>query len=146
MTTIVAARRRGRHDGVKVTVVSVSRAVGADAELQRILAATPAAERVAFVDPHGRLAAVAGGAVTPDAGAAVLCLWEDAERAARMRSPSVLDHVVARTTVGGLVVVRCRDGLLVAVCRKDSRPDRFAYELRRAAGLCLSPETAEEEA
>lgn len=124
--------------------MSASRPVGSDAEMERILSAAPAAERVAFVDPQGRLAAAAGGAVTPDAGAAILRLWEDAARAARTRSPSALDHVVARTTVGGLVVVRCRDGLLAAVCRSDSRPDRLAYELRRAAaGLCISPAAAE---
>ncbi|MBM3146419.1 MAG: hypothetical protein FJ000_00825 [Actinobacteria bacterium] len=127
--------------------MSASRAVGTDAELHRILAATPAAGRVVLVDPRGRLAAVAGGAVAPDAGPAVMRLWEDATRAARTRSPSALDHVVARTTVGGLVVVRCRDGLLAAVCRTDSRPDRLAYELRRAAaGLSLPPATAEGEA
>ncbi len=112
--------------------------------MERILSAAPAAGCVALVDRQGRLTAVAGGAVTPDAGAAVVRLWEDAVRAARTRSPSALDHVVARTTVGGLVVVRCRDGLLAAVCRSDSRPDRLAYELRRAAvGLCASPAMAE---
>jgi len=124
--------------------VSASRPGGTDAGLHRILAATPAAARVALVDSQGRLAAVAGGAVTADAGTAVVRFWEDATRAARTRSPSDLDHVVARTTVGGLVVVRCRDGLLAAVCRRDSRPDRLAYELRRAAaGLCVPPARSE---
>ena len=106
--------------------------------LARVLAETPAAERLVAVDRVGSVVASAGGPVGPNAGAAVLALWEVAERAAALRSPSPLDHVVMRTTIGGTVVVACPGGFVAALARADIRPDRVAYELRRAAaGYCV---------
>lgn len=98
---------------------------------------TPAADRVAAVSLDGALCVAAGGPVSPDAGRAIVDLWRTAERAARDRSPSPLDHLVMKTTIGGLAIVRCGDGLVAAVAREGARPDRLAYELRRAAAdLC----------
>lgn len=93
---------------------------------------TPAAERVAAVEVDGLRCVAAGGPVDPDAGRAIVDLWHSAERAARDRSPCPLDHVVMKTTIGGLAIVRCGDVLVAAIARHGVRPDRLAYELRRA--------------
>ena len=110
--------------------------------LLSVLRAAPSVERLVAVDEAGELLGAAGGAVAPDAGAAVSRLWATACRAAANRSPAPLDHLVLRTTIGDAVVVRTHGLLLAAVGRKGTRPDRLAYELRRAADH-FDPKTAE---
>ncbi len=103
------------------------------AVLLGVLQDAPGAERLVLVDEAGEVAGAAGGAIAPDAGHAVSELWSAACRAAGTRSPSPLDHLVLRTTIGDAVVVRVRQGLLAAVGRTGTRPDRVACELRCAA-------------
>lgn len=97
-----------------------------------VLARTPAATRVLAVNEEGRAVTTAGGPPTSGVGAAVLRLWAEAARTAASRSASPLDHLVVRTTIGALAVVRCPGGLVAALAGEGVRPDRLAYELRRA--------------
>jgi len=125
--------------------VKSSRAQQSGPSLARVFAETPSAERLVAVDLTGRIVASVGGPVGPDTGAAVQALWEVAERTASLRSPSPLDHLVMRTAIGGTVVVACPGGHLAALPRDDVRPDRVAYELRRAAAeYRVGPATADE--
>lgn len=116
------------------------------ASLPALIGAAPSIERLVAVDESGTLLAAAGGAVDTAAGPAVIRLWTTALRAAANRSPAPLDHLVLRTTVGDAVVLRTEGCLLAAAGREGTRPDRVAYELRRAvadleAGAAADPAT-----
>ena len=109
--------------------------------LDQILADVPGAERLVAVDEDAVVVRQAGGPVAFDTGVSIVRLWEAAARAAATRSPSPLDHVVVRIVIGSIVVVCCPGGLLAALGRTGVRPDRVAYELRKAAsGYRIAPD------